>query len=93
MLGDRGQLVVARDPEVGDAEVAAGVEQQVRRLEVAVDDARRVRRVERAGRLGEPAQRVVAVDGAGADAVGERPPVRSSETMKGRPSQCRRRAR
>jgi hypothetical protein len=47
----------ARDPEVGHANLAALVHEQVRRLDVAVDDPVPVRSVERRGSLLEPRQR------------------------------------
>ena len=47
-----------RDPEVGDDDVRIAVEQEVRRLDVAVDDALLVRAIERHSGLGEPLQRL-----------------------------------
>jgi hypothetical protein len=52
----------ARDPEVGDVDVVRAVEQQVRRLHVAVDDAVPVSRVEGGGGLLEPGERLRGVD-------------------------------
>ena len=45
-----------RDPEVGDLHVPAAVADQVARLDVAMDDAGLVCRVERGGRVVEPAE-------------------------------------
>ena len=41
----------AREPEVCDLEVAVRVQEQVRRLQIAMDDVRAVHRLERAERL------------------------------------------
>ena len=50
----RGQVVAGlRDAEVGDEHAAVGRQQDVRRLDVAVDDAAAVRGVERVGDLGQ----------------------------------------
>jgi hypothetical protein len=71
VAGD-GQLGMAADqgqPEVGHPQLAAGVEQEVGRLDVAVDDAHLVGVLQRLGRLGAQARRVPAVFGARARAV------------------------
>ena len=62
----------ARDPEVRDVHVVGSVQEQVRGLHVAVDDAFRVRGVERNRGLLEPVERLTGVDPAAADAVLER---------------------
>ena len=57
----RGQRVGARrgrDPEVRDVDVPIAVEQEIRRLHVAMDDAALMCTVERAGGLLEPAERL-----------------------------------
>ena len=64
-LPGHGQLVLHRhagDPEVGDREPVALVEQQVARLDVAMHDAGVMRGVECAGGLAQPAQRGVVGD-------------------------------
>jgi hypothetical protein len=56
-LRERVEACRARDPEVGDLDVATLVEEQVARLDVAVHDPRRVRRVERSRGVREPRER------------------------------------
>ena len=51
------------EPEVGQVGVVVGAEQDVGGLDVAVDDAARVRRVERAGHLGDDVRRAGRVAG------------------------------
>ena len=76
-----------RDPEVGHAHLAVAAEHQVRRLDVAMDDARGVRRVERPPRLLEPREGERGRD-RGPRASGRRAfrPGRNSITIAGRPS-------
>jgi hypothetical protein len=73
-LAGLGDLVLEPEPgdaEVGQREAVALVEQHVGRLDVAVDDPLLVRRVERVGRLVQPAQRDARLDVlAGAQPVG-----------------------
>ena len=57
------------DPEVRDHHVRVAVEQEVRRLDVAVDDALLVRAVERDSGLGEPLQRLSGRDAALAEPI------------------------
>jgi hypothetical protein len=59
------------DPEVPDGEAVVLVEQQVARLDVAVDDALGVRVVQRRAGLLEPAQRQVLGDGPLAQALAD----------------------
>ena len=73
-----------RDPEVGDLHVAAAVADQVPRLDVAVDDAGLVRRVERRGRVLEPAEHLRRRARAGGRSS-RLPPERYSITISGRP--------
>ena len=51
-LGGVVDLLQLRQPEVGDPDVAEGVQQQVRRLDVAMEDAAAVGVVQRVGDLG-----------------------------------------
>ena len=87
---DRGQAARVADPgdpEVGDLRAALGVEQDVRRLQVAVDDARGVRVGEPGGDLGGDALGLaVRKRPAGASRSSSDPPGRYSSTMNGRPS-------
>jgi hypothetical protein len=62
-----------RDPEVGHYELAAGVEKQVGRLDVSVDDAELVRGVEGLGDLPEPGERLAWFDRPLPRPVPERP--------------------
>ena len=62
----------ARDSEVGDVHVVGAVEEQVAGLHVAMDDALRMRVVERATRLLEPPQRVGRLCAPGAQPLLER---------------------
>ncbi len=71
-----GQGVVpgrAGDAEVGDADRVVVGDEQVGGLHVAMDDPAGVRAVECRRRLLEPAQRLLGVDAAGAQPVGDRP--------------------
>ena len=71
VAGERDAAVVLhpREAEVGDPELALQIEQQVRRLHVAVDDAVVVRVLQRFGRLfaepGHAAEELAAADRAG----------------------------
>ena len=57
-LRERAEPRGARDAEVGDVHLPVAVEQEVRRLHVAVDDALAVSRVESVRRLLEPLERL-----------------------------------
>ena len=63
----------ARDPEVDDLEPVGAVEEEVRRLDVSMDDAVAVRGVEGFGRLREPGERLLGVDAAAPGADGQCP--------------------
>ena len=78
----------AGDAEVADGEAAAVVEQEVRGLDVAVDDALAVRVVERGGGLLEPRERAACAGPARPprSRSATLPPVKSSMTMNGTPS-------
>ena len=52
--GEVGPVWVIGQPEVGDPEVPAGIDHQVRRLDVAVDDAHLVGMFQGLGRLDAP---------------------------------------
>ena len=75
----------ARDPEVGDLNVPAAVEDQVARLDVAMDDAGLVRRVERGGRVVEPVEHLRRRARACVARSSRLPPERYSMTISGRP--------
>ena len=78
----------ARDAEVGDVDAALVVEQQVRRLDVAVDDPARVRGVERGRGLARATSsaRPGGCAPSRASRSASEPPARYSMTMYGRPS-------
>jgi hypothetical protein len=61
-----------RDPEVRDDHSPLSVEEQVVRLDVPVNDAVRVREVERRGRVREPPDGVTALDPSGLEPVANR---------------------
>ena len=72
-LGEGAEVGGARDAEVGDLDALVVVEQEVRRLDVAMHDPVRVRSVERRRGLPEPVERAADRLGAVAlEAVGER---------------------
>ena len=60
------------DAEVGDIGIGVGVEQDIGWLEVAVDDAQRMRPVERRGDAAENLDRLGQAEPATVDAVGQR---------------------
>src|SRR5262249_54020072 len=70
---DRIELPVQRcgDPEVGEADVVADVEEEVVGRDVAMDDAQLVRGVERNSRLPQPEQGRLTRDGPALDALRE----------------------
>jgi hypothetical protein len=76
----------AGDAEVADAQPVALVEQQVGRLDVAVDDARGVGGVEPGGRLAQPAQGALRLDLlAAAQHVGDRAAAHELHDHEGAP--------
>ncbi len=58
----RGEPRCTRDPEVGDSHLVVAVEEEVPRLDVAVDDAVAMGGVERSSRLLEPVERLVRLE-------------------------------
>src|SRR5262249_4285888 len=84
-VAGEGQAVVTLDlgqAEVGDPETALGVEQQVRGLDVSVEDAPGVRVIERLGRLKAEGGDVAAVvAGAGRGCGLRGPPFRGQKTL------------
>ena len=72
-LGERVLIGRAGDPEVGDADRLVVGDQQVRRLDVAVDNPAPVRAVERTSGLLEPRQPLLRRNGAAFEPVSDRP--------------------
>ena len=58
-----------RDPEVRDMDVAVAIEEEVRGLDVAMDDAARMRAIERVRRLLQPGERLGAGNAPAAQAL------------------------
>ena len=73
------------DAEIGDADRLVGREEEIRRLDVAVDDPAGVCDVERSARLVEPAERLLLPGRAGPEALGERAPGRVLHDDEGEP--------
>ena len=76
----------AGDPEVDDLETVGGVEEQVRRLDVPMDDAVGVGGVQRFRGLRKPGERELRVDAPPRARTASVPPGKYSMTVNGRPS-------